>query len=69
MGGEVNERNDTADTLAELVESLLQLSNENKKLSVHRLREEVGERSFGPFLLVFAIIEISPIGGIPVFPH
>ena len=56
------------ETLTGLAQSLLDLSSQNEHLSIHRIRETLGERSFGPFLLVPAIIEISPIGGIPGIP-
>ncbi|WP_112500346.1 exopolysaccharide biosynthesis protein [Agrobacterium sp. lyk4-40-TYG-31] len=41
---------------------------DSEQLSIHNIRETVGERSFGPFLTIPAIIEMSPIGGIPGLP-
>jgi hypothetical protein len=55
-------------TLTNLIDTLIELSQRGSTVGVHRIREAIGERSFGPFLLVPAIIEISPIGGIPGLP-
>lgn len=54
--------------LSDLIERLVALSGSSEKITVHEIREEIGERSFGPFLIIPAIIEISPIGGIPGVP-
>lgn len=54
--------------LGDVVEKLETLGRDNDRVSVHDIREAVGERSFGPFLLIPALIEISPVGGIPGLP-
>lgn len=54
--------------LEDLATRLADLGRSSSKISVHQIREETGERSFGPFLLIPAIIELSPIGGIPGVP-
>lgn len=41
------------------------LGRSSAKVSVHHIREETGERSVGPFRRSPAVIEISPLGGIP----
>ncbi|MCQ8186174.1 exopolysaccharide biosynthesis protein [Parvularcula maris] len=38
------------------------------KVSVRTLLDSFGERSYGPFLLIPALLELSPIGGIPGVP-
>jgi hypothetical protein len=38
------------------------------KVSVRTLLDSFGARSYGPFLLIPALIELSPIGGIPGVP-
>ena len=50
-----------------LLREIKALARESE-LSIHNIRETVGERSFGPFLTIPAIIEMSPIGGIPGLP-
>ncbi|WP_313618280.1 exopolysaccharide biosynthesis protein [Agrobacterium sp.] len=55
-------------TLTSLIDTLIELSQSGSTVGVHRIREALGERSFGPFLLVPAIIEVSPIGSIPGLP-
>ena len=54
--------------LTHLLDSLSALGERHETVTVHQLREEIGERSFGPFLVVPALIELSPIGGIPGLP-
>jgi hypothetical protein len=39
-----------------------------RKVSVEEIVEEIGDRSFGPLLLVPAIILVSPASGIPSVP-
>lgn len=53
--------------LADLIDRLSMLC-ERRSVSVATVREELGERSFGPLILVPAAIEISPIGAIPGLP-
>lgn len=50
-----------------LVEGLIRLGREREQVSVADIQDEVGQRSFGPFLFVPAL-EISPVGGIPGLP-
>lgn len=54
--------------LSHLVQSLSHLGKRHDKVSVHQIREEIGERSFGPFLVIPSLIELSPVGGIPGVP-
>ena len=54
--------------LNDLLDELSELGNSKDTVSIHDIREKVGNRSFGPFLMIPAIIEISPIGGIPGLP-
>ncbi|WP_377295761.1 exopolysaccharide biosynthesis protein [Rhizobium sp. SGZ-381] len=55
-------------SLTEVLDAIAGLADDRDTVSIHDVREEIGERSFGPFLLVPAVIEISPIGGIPGLP-
>lgn len=54
--------------LTHLLDSLRALGEKHDQVTVHQIREEFGERSFGPFLVVPALIELSPVGGIPGVP-
>lgn len=59
---------DDTQGLGDLIGDLEDLGGTGGEVSVHDIRERIGERSFGPFLLVPALIEISPVGGIPGLP-
>ncbi|MBT9368677.1 exopolysaccharide biosynthesis protein [Rhizobium sp. CSW-27] len=52
----------------EVLQAIADLGEERRAVSVADIRATIGERSFGPFLLVPALIELSPIGGIPGVP-
>ena len=58
----------TKQGLGDLLDELAELGGSKDEVSIHDIREKVGNRSFGPFLMIPAIIEISPIGGIPGLP-
>jgi hypothetical protein len=60
-GGEVH---NVEDILARLKE----LADRKDKVSIGDVVEAMGQRSFGPFLLIPALIDISPIGSIPTLP-
>jgi hypothetical protein len=52
--------NDILDRLAD--------SSQGEEVSVGELTESLGHRSYGPFLIVPALIDISPIGAVPGLP-
>jgi len=54
--------------LQDIIARLRDLGDEKDEVSVHDIRDSMGERSFGPFLAIPALVEISPIGGIPLVP-
>lgn len=54
--------------LGDLLAMIRDLGDRQNQVTIHDIREAIGERSFGPFLLVPAVIEMSPIGGIPALP-
>lgn len=51
-----------------MMDRLADLGDRSETVSVADIKHEIGERSFGPALAVPAIVEISPIGGIPGVP-
>ncbi|MEG3190889.1 exopolysaccharide biosynthesis protein [Lysobacter sp. D1-1-M9] len=54
--------------LTQVVHGLIELGQSQAQVSVQDIQHALGERGFGPFLLVPAIIELSPIGAIPGLP-
>lgn len=54
--------------LSDLVDHLRELGERQEQVSVQDIHDALGERSFGPFLAIPALIEITPIGGIPGLP-
>ncbi len=54
--------------LEDVLESLQTVSDRNDKVSIGDIQDEIGRRSFGPFLLVFGVIVLTPVGGIPGVP-
>jgi hypothetical protein len=54
--------------LSELLETLEGAGDGNSAVSIADIRERLGVRSFGPFLLMIGLIGATPASGIPVFP-
>lgn len=54
--------------LEHVIDSIVELGEKQEKVSVADIQHKVGQRSFGPFLFIPAIFEISPLGGIPGVP-
>lgn len=57
-----------ARTLREIVERLTEAGDGKGEVTVENMLESVGQRSFGPMLLVPGLIVLSPISGIPGVP-
>ncbi|ENA29162.1 hypothetical protein HMPREF1487_08379 [Pseudomonas sp. HPB0071] len=51
--------------LEDVIDGVIELGKEKDKVSVGDIKREIGQRSYGPFLFVPSIIEISPVGGVP----
>lgn len=56
------------DCLEKVIDEVIGLGNGKSEVSVGDIQGAIGQRSFGPFLFIPAIIEISPVGGIPGLP-
>lgn len=54
--------------LDDILCELVRIGHQEDRVSVHDVQDLLGPRGFGPFMFVPAIIEISPIGGIPGLP-
>lgn len=55
-------------SVEEAVGSLEELAEQQGRVSVGDMLDHFGHRSFGPVLMIFALLEISPVGGIPGLP-
>lgn len=63
-----SKQSDSDHPLEHVIDSIVELGEEQDKVSVADIQERVGQRSFGPFLFIPAIFEISPLGGVPGVP-
>lgn len=59
---------DDPHSIGDILDGLEELADKQEKVSLGDAVEAFGNRSYGPFLLVPALIEMSPIGGIPGLP-
>lgn len=57
-----------AKTLSEIVDEITNAGEDAQEIQVRDILEAVGQRSFGPLLLVPGLIVLSPISGIPGVP-
>lgn len=58
----------TESSLYSMLESIDGSTDGTDRVTVDDMVEALGHRGYGPFLLVPALIEISPVGGIPAVP-
>ncbi len=61
-------REQESDCLEKVINEVIGLGEDKSEVSVGDIQGAIGQRSFGPFLFIPAIIEISPVGGIPGLP-
>ncbi|NCP19565.1 MAG: exopolysaccharide biosynthesis protein [Erythrobacter sp.] len=59
---------DTPKNVCGILDSLTEIGDQQDRVSIGDIVEAFGSRSYGPVLLVPALIGISPIGGIPGVP-
>jgi len=57
-----------ADSLTGILDALGQLARQNEQVKVGDMVGAFGTRSYGPFLIVPALLELSPIGAVPGVP-
>ncbi|WP_066554929.1 exopolysaccharide biosynthesis protein [Croceicoccus bisphenolivorans] len=55
-------------SVCEILNCLDEVAKEHSKVSVENVVDAIGSRSYGPFLLVPALLEITPVGAIPGVP-
>lgn len=56
------------ESLGDILDRFDELAQQDARVSVADLVDAVGTRSYGPFLVVPALIELSPVGGVPGVP-
>lgn len=54
--------------LSKLLSALESAGGSRERVSIHDIRDHLGERSFGPFLLAVGLAGATPASGIPFFP-
>lgn len=59
---------DGHETVGSILDRLEEKAGEEDRVTIAHMRDAMGSRGYGPFLLVPALIEMSPIGGIPGVP-
>lgn len=55
-------------SITDVVDGLEGLAEKQEVVSIGDVLDEFGDRSFAPIMLVFALVELTPIGGIPGVP-
>lgn len=58
----------TPHSVGDILDSLDELSDECEQVSVGRVMDAFGTRTFGPAIMVPALLEITPVGAIPGIP-
>lgn len=61
-------QNETVHSVCEILDTLRRLADKQSKVSIGNVLDAIGDRSYGPALMLPALIEITPIGGIPGVP-
>ncbi|MEE4153155.1 MAG: exopolysaccharide biosynthesis protein [Erythrobacter sp.] len=56
------------DSIADVVDGIEVLAGSEDEVSVRDVLSEFGDRSFMPFMLILALIGITPVGAIPSVP-
>jgi hypothetical protein len=55
-------------SVSDILDRLQELASREERVNVGDVVEALGNRGHGPFLLIPAVIDISPVGGIPGLP-
>lgn len=56
------------ESIGDLLDCFEALARKGQRVVVGDLIDAIGTRSYGPFLIVPALIELSPVGGVPGVP-
>jgi hypothetical protein len=60
--------NDAPQGVEEVLGELDELAASHSRVRIGDVLDDFGARSFGPFIMIPALVEMSPIGGIPGLP-
>ncbi len=55
-------------SVGDILDRLEELAKDGNDVSIGRVVQTLGNRGHGPFLMIPALIDISPVGGIPGLP-
>ena len=55
-------------TVADILDSLDELSDEDDKVSLGQIMDAFGARTYGPMIMLPALLELTPVGAIPGVP-
>lgn len=55
-------------SVADVLDRVERFAGEHDRVELGRIVEALGHRTYGPFLLIPALIDISPVGSIPGLP-
>ena len=56
------------ESVGEVLDELDHLADESDQVCISDVLDDFGRRSFGPFIMLPALLELSPVGGIPGVP-
>lgn len=56
------------ETVSDVLSELDELATAHDEVRIADVLDDFGKRSFGPFIMIPALIELSPVGGIPGLP-
>lgn len=59
---------DEVKSVGDILDRIEAIAETDDRVELGKLVEALGSRSYGPFLLIPALIDISPVGGIPGLP-
>ena len=60
--------NDNPQSVADVLEGIEDIAEERREVCIGNLLDTYGNRSFGPLIIMLALLELSPLGGIPGVP-
>lgn len=55
-------------SVSEVVETIAELAEKDDKVTIGDVLDRFGHRSFAPVMMAFALVELTPAGGIPGVP-
>ncbi len=60
--------NNSDGAVEDIIDALSDAANEQDDVALGTIRDAVGHRGYGPFLIVPAVLEVTPIGAVPGVP-